>query len=198
MVDNFALLNEPRRPWLEPEELKQKFLTLSATVHPDKVHQLNEAGQDQAQQHYAELNAAYNCLRDPRNRLKHLLELERGSVPKDIQQIPPDLMDVFMEVGQLCRQADAFLVEKDKVSSPLLKVQLFERGQDWTEKLQQLQNSISVRRESLMEELKVIDARWQPATNSNPLERLENIYRLFGYFDRWLSQIQERLTRLLF
>lgn len=198
MTDYFSLLNEPRRPWLEPEQLKQKFLALSATVHPDRSHNLSEAEREQAQQRYTELNAAYNCLRDPRNRLRHLLELERGSAPKDIQQIPPDLMNVFMEVGQVCRQADAFLAEKDKVSSPLLKVQMFERGHDWTEKLRHLQHSVSARRESLVEELKAIDAAWSQSANSNPLERLENLYRLFSYFDRWLAQIQERLTRLLF
>lgn len=198
MVDYFALLNEPRRPWLETEELKQKFLALSAHVHPDRVYNLSEAERQQAQQRYTELNAAYNCLRDSKNRLRHLLELERGSAPKDIQQIPQDLMGVFMEVSQICRQTDAFLAEKDKVSSPLIKVQLFERGQDWTEKLQQLHDSINVRRELLVEELKVIDATWESAINSNLLERLENLYRLFSYFDRWLSQIQERLTRLLF
>jgi DnaJ-domain-containing protein 1 len=198
MADHFILLNEPRRPWLEPDELKQKFLALSATVHPDRVHNLSEAERQQAQQRYTELNAAYNCLRDPRNRLRHLLELERGSAPKDIQQIPQDLMNVFMEVSQVCRQADAFLAAKGKVSSPLLKVQMFERGQEWTEKLRHLLNSVSARRESLVEELKMIDARWSQSANSNPLERLENLYRLFSYFDRWLAQIQERLTQLLF
>jgi DnaJ-domain-containing protein 1 len=198
MTDYFALLNEPRRSWIEPEELKQKFLALSATVHPDRSHNLSEAEREEAQQHYTESNAAYNCLRDPRNRLRHLLELERGSAPKDIQQIPQDLMNVFMEVSQLCRQTDAFLAAKDKVSSPLLKVQMFERGQEWMEKLRHLQNSVNSQRESLVEELKVIDAKWKPAASSNPLERLENLYRLFSYFDRWLAQIQERLTQLLF
>jgi DnaJ-domain-containing protein 1 len=198
MADHFILLNEPRRPWLEPEELKQKFLALSATVHPDRAHNLSAAEREQSQQRYTELNAAYNCLRDPRNRLRHLLELERGSAPKDIQQIPQDLMNVFMEVSQVCRQADAFLAEKNKVSSPLLKVQLFGRGQEWTEKLRHLHNSVSARRDSLVEELKMIDARWSQSANSNPLERLESLYRLFSYFDRWLAQIQERLTQLLF
>jgi hypothetical protein len=37
MQDAFALLNEPRRPWLEAEALKQKFLALSSAVHPDRV-----------------------------------------------------------------------------------------------------------------------------------------------------------------
>jgi len=198
MTDYFSLLNEPRRPWLEPEELKQKFLALSAAVHPDRAHHLSEVERQPIQQRFTELNAAYHCLRDPRNRLRHLLELERGSAPKDIQEIPPDLMNIFMLIGQVCRQADAFLGEKDKASSPLLKVQMFERGHDWTEKLRLMQNSVGARRESLVAELKTIDATWSQPANPKPLERLENLCRLFSYFDRWLAQIQERLTRLLF
>src|SRR5450432_1830636 len=146
MTDHFSVLNEPRRPWLEPEELKQKFLALSATVHPDRSHNLSEAEREQAQRICTELNGSYNCLRDPRNRLRHLLELERGSAPTDIQQVPQDLMNVLMEVGQLCRQADTFLAAKDQVSSPLLKVQMFERGHDWTQKLRHLQHSLNDRR----------------------------------------------------
>ena len=38
MTDAFALLSEPRRPWLDAEALKARFLPLSAAVHPDRVH----------------------------------------------------------------------------------------------------------------------------------------------------------------
>jgi hypothetical protein len=75
---------------------------------------------------------------------------------------------------------------------------MFERGQDWTEKLRHLHDGINIRRESLVGELKAIDARWGTAKNSIPLGQLENLYRLFSYFDRWLAQIRERITRLLF
>jgi TPR repeat protein len=34
----FALLSEPRRPWLDAEPLKQRFLARSNEVHPDRVH----------------------------------------------------------------------------------------------------------------------------------------------------------------
>src|SRR5215472_9636832 len=77
MVDYFALLDEPRRPWLDAEPLKEKFLALSATVHPDRVHNLSETERAAAQERYTELNAAYQCLREPKERLHHLLELER-------------------------------------------------------------------------------------------------------------------------
>ena len=79
MTDFFALLDEPRRPWLESELLKQKFLALSATVHPDRVHNLGDAERAAAQERYTELNAAYNCLREPKDRLHHLLQLELGA-----------------------------------------------------------------------------------------------------------------------
>ena len=35
--DHFALLNETRRPWLDADLLKQKFHTLSGSLHPDKI-----------------------------------------------------------------------------------------------------------------------------------------------------------------
>ena len=74
MNDCFALLNEPRRPWLDTESLKTKFFSLSAAFHPDRVHGGTQAEKSAAQQRYAELNAAYNRLRDPKERLLHFLE----------------------------------------------------------------------------------------------------------------------------
>src|SRR5438132_9046006 len=50
MIDYFALLHEPRRPWLDPDLLKQKFISLSAEVHPDRVHLAGEAEKHAAQQ----------------------------------------------------------------------------------------------------------------------------------------------------
>src|SRR5580692_4379250 len=150
MTDNFALLNEPRRPWLDTDALKQKFITLSASAHPDKIHSAGDMEKNSAAKSFAELNAAYNCLAEPKSRLLHLLELELGAKPKDIQQIPKDLADLFAEVSTACRSADSFLAEKSKVTSPLLQVQLFERGQDWVEKLNALQKKLNGLHEQLM------------------------------------------------
>ena len=206
MTDNFQLLNEPRLPWLDPEELKQKFLQLSSEVHPDRTHNASEPEKEAANKRYAELNAAYNCLREPKDRLIHLLELELGSKPKDIQRIPPGTMDLFVEVGQTCRDADAFFAEKAQVTSPLMKVQLFEKGMEWTDKLNALQQKINAKRDELVEELKQLNGTWESApaigsperTGQLPLERLEQIYRVFSYISRWTEQIQERVVQLSF
>ncbi len=201
MTDYFALLNEPRRPWLEPETLKAKFLKLAAEAHPDKQRGLSEPEKGHANRRYAELSAAYHCLAEPKSRLRHLLELELGAKPKDVQQIPAALADLFAEVATTCRNADAFLAEKGKVTSPLLQIQLFERAQEWIERLNLLQKKPSALHDKLTGELKSLDEKWiasNVASRGEILPKLEELYRLFGYFNRWNSQIQERIVQLTF
>lgn len=199
MTDFFALLNEPRRPWLDADLLKQKFLALASVTHPDRVHSASESEKSEAAKRYAELNAAFNCLTEPKLRLLHLLELELGAKPNDIQTIPTALADLFAEVAMSCRNTDGFLAEKNKATSPLVQVQLFERGQDWVEKLDGLQGKLNELREKLTDELKSLDAQWISADadlRREILPKLEELYRLFGYFNRWHNQIQERIVQL--
>jgi curved DNA-binding protein CbpA len=196
VLDNFALLDEPRRPWIDPEELKKKFLALSASVHPDRVHNAPEDERRQADRRFSELNTAYNCLLEPKGRIRHLLELERGARPDDVQRIPPGLIDMSFDVGRLCKDADAFLREKRAVTSPLLQVQLFERAQNWCDKLNELQRGLNTRREDLFKELQQMNESWHESGSSQHLIRLEEIYQLLGYFGRWLDQLQERIVQL--
>ena len=200
-MDYFALLNEPRRPWLDADLLKQKFLALATVAHPDRVHNASDSDKAQATKRYTQLNAAFNCLAEPKLRLLHLLELELGAKPKDIQQIPAALADLFAEVANSCRSADRFLAEKSKATSPLVQVQLFERGQDWIEKLNSLQRKLNELREQLTDKLISLDAQWisvDAAARREILPKLEELYRLFGYFNRWNNQIQERVVQLSF
>jgi hypothetical protein len=77
-------------------------------------------------------------------------------------------------------------------------VPLFERSQQYLQKVSALMNDIRSRREQLLAELKVIDADWaatkasdSPARNA-ALARLEELYRLFGYYARWTAQLADR------
>ena len=199
MTDYCALLNEPRRPWLELEALKAGFLKFAAEAHPDKQRGANEAEKNAANRRYAELNAAYHCLAEPKSRLLHLLELELGAKPKEVQQIPPALADLFAEVATTCRDADTFLTERGKATSPLLQVRFFERAQEWTERLNDMQKKLTELRVRLTDELKSLDEVWGEAgadSRAAILPKLEELYRLFGYFNRWSSQIQERIVQL--
>ena len=204
MTDHFLLLRQPRQPWLEVDPLKELFLRLSAEAHPDHCHGASEAVKDSATQHFAELNAAHGCLRDLKSRLLHLLELELGASPKDVQRIPPGTMDLFMEIGQTCREVDDFVAARAKVSAPMLKVQMFQRGMEWTDKLTALQRKVNAKLDEFMMELQSMNRVWEtaPAVGTAgrvaalPLERLEQIYRALSYIGRWTQQLQERLVQL--
>jgi len=199
MNDCFALLKEPRRPWLDTESLKAKFFLLSAAFHPDKVHGGTQDEKSAAQQRYSELNSAYNRLRDPKERLLHLLELERGEKPKDTQRIAPSLAETFNQVNLICRAADALRSEAHRITSPLLKVAMFDRAQETTEKLRQLQQEIHVQREAVLTEIQQIDSAWTENSDRQiALGRLEELYRLLSYFTRWSGQLQDRVLQLAF
>lgn len=203
-MDCFALLGEPRRPWVDVDALKTRFLRLSAEVHPDRVHDAPEAVRTEAGRRYTEVNSAYQVVRDPRQRLLHLLELEGGARPKDIQRIPPGTMELFVEIGQACREVDAFLARRRSVASPMLRVRLFQEGLEWTGRLQALQGRLQDGRAVIDGELRGLNAAWEAAAPVGadgrgaglPLGRLEDHYRSLSYLARWTEQIQERLVQL--
>lgn len=179
--------------------LKQKFHALSSNLHPDKIHSATESEKIAASKKFAELNAAYNCLLEAKPRLLHLLELELDAKPKDIQQIPNGLVDLFAQVGGLCGDADRFLAEKNKVVSPLLQIQMFERAQEWIEKLKITQKKLTGLSDKLIAELQSLDLQWMAGdihTRRALLADLEKLYRLFSYINRWSAQVHERIVRL--
>jgi len=204
MVDCFALLNEPRRPWLDPESLKQKFFALSAGAHPDHRATGSESERRAAQEQYTQINSAYQCLRHEKDRLAHFLELERGVKPEQLSAVPPELMELSIEISRRCREADTLAAEKSKVSASLLKAKLFERSQLATDGLLAQQSRIVAWREQLLAKLRDLDQEWTRVAGGSDSDRrpvlgeLEELYRLFGYVNRWIAQIQERIAQLSF
>jgi hypothetical protein len=204
MTDYFALLEEPRRPWIEPDPLKAKFLALSGSAHPDRFHASADAEQQAACTRFAELNTAWQCLRDTRDRLLHLIELEYGSKPEGIENVPADFTSMFMEAGQFCQELDRFLLERSRASSPMLRVQMFTQSMEWTQRVNVALPRLTTQRAALEGELKAMNPAWEAAppvghpkrAASLPLDRLDQVYRRLSYVSRWIGQLQERVVQL--
>ena len=201
MTDYFAELGQPRRPWLDEDRLKEKFHLLSSAVHPDRVHQQDAVIREQAEARYTKLNAAYQCLRNPKSRLEHLLILERGSKPGDLRTIPDDIVQFFGEVGAVLRDMNTLLVEKSQAASAILKVGLIGKALPQLEKISKLQAAIETRLNTVTEELRALDGEWaaclcDPAQRETALATAEKLYHLFGFLDRWARQLQERSFQL--
>ena len=107
------------RPALYAAALKERFARATPESHPDKFAQSPEAERTAAEARYTPLNQAYQTLVDPRARLLALYELTKGEKPRDIQRIPPGTMDLFKEVGELCRALDDYLARKAAATNRL-------------------------------------------------------------------------------
>lgn len=204
MTDCFALLELPRRPAVDLETLKAKFLAQSAACHPDHSHNSAPAERESLTARFAALNSAHQTLRDPKDRLAHLLELELGKKPTGIEGVPPDLMDCFMAVGTLCRKVDAFLADQVKVTSPLLKVQRFQEGMTWVDEVNQMISQLSPSMDSAIAGLEKWNQAWTSAPEAGRTERMASLpladlewdFRKISFLSRWLSQLRERVVRL--
>jgi DnaJ-domain-containing protein 1 len=191
MLDYFRLFDEPRRPWIDPASLKQKFHSLSVLHHPDR----SSSDSTGASVEYADLNAAYNCLRNTPQRLAHLLELETGVKPRSVQSIPGDLMDWAFEAGALLRETDQFLAEKARNGSPMVAVQHFEKGMQFTDRLAAMQTRIQQALGPLDDRLREMNAILNQASPF-PIDELAEIYQRCAFLNRWSQQIQVRISNL--
>jgi len=192
MTDYFALLGFERSPWLDVEAVNARFLERSAEAHPDRVHG-DESAMKEANRRFADLNAAAACLREPRERLQHLLELETGSKQNFAQAIPNELMDLVMRVGQTCRSVDQFLAERGKATSPMMQAQLFGQGLEWSDRVSELMNAVSEMRVRAEARLKELSNRW-PA--EKPIAELQKLAHVFATVARWEGQLKERFATL--
>ena len=205
MIDCFALLNFPRRPWLDPDALKQRFHELSAEIHPDQAHDATDEAKAELQQRFTEVNAAHQCLGDAKSRVRHLLELELGQAPGNVKSIPGEMTDWFTEIGAVCREVDAFLVKKEAQDSPLLQAVLMGEGIELNDKVTEIHGRLQSELAILDAELQTLGQAWEALdsqaegrVNDLPLAKLEAIGQRLGFWVKWSGQLAERSGRLMF
>jgi curved DNA-binding protein CbpA len=190
--DHFAILGVPRQPWFAPEELKERFLRLSAEAHPDKASNTT-AIKDEAQREFQAINEAYNVLRHPRSRLRHLLELEGVAKSGHIENVPALALELFAPIAAVTKQAEALLKEKAAANSPMLKAQFFQKAMPCVDALHEMQQQAQSRLAEMDAEIQQLNPSWRAS-----LPRLTEIAAALGFIERWNAQLQERSTALSF
>lgn len=194
MPDYFAQLELPRSPWLESEQVKEHFVRLSARVHPDHVHQADPPLRKEANEKYAELNAAQRCLSDVSARLRHFLELEGSELPADVGSPPAAISDLFFSIGKALRTADDLLKQKSEGTSPMVRAQLMRHSLPMVAALRELISDLERREKVLDERCKSLAERWSQKVR--PIDDLVELLREYGFLRRWLVQLRERSVRL--
>jgi curved DNA-binding protein CbpA len=182
-TDHFAALGQPRRPWLEPEALKEVFHRLTAEHHPDRTGNAER---------FTAINAAHTVLRDPVSRIRHLLELEEPSALAAEPPLPEALTETFMRVATLRRTIDAFVKQQAATTTPLGQALLasarFALQRDVELELAELEAAQNLGLEALRE----ADRQWIERTPAL-VEQLAALQQELSYLAKWSAQLREAL-----
>lgn len=103
MSDHFERLQLPRQFGINLADLERAYLAMSRELHPDR-HQLGSTAEQSASVELsAQLNEAYQTLRDPFKRAEYLLQLAGGPSASDVKDMPleflDEMLDLRMEIG---------------------------------------------------------------------------------------------------
>ena len=187
MPDCFALLDEPHRPWLDADALKEKFHALAAAHHPD----IARGGAVD----FTALNDAYQKLRDPVQRLRHLLEIEAPDALARAQQIPADIAGLFMQIGAQRQALDAFLKKQAQAGSALALALLAPEKLALRAQLETLLHALDEHRAQLLETLRSLDDAWR-LEKSGTVSRLADVLQSLSFLSKWSDQLREAVLKL--
>ena len=180
MTDYFALLEQPRVPWLDAAALKEIFHRKTLEQHPDSAPGAESGG-------FAQLNEAYQVLQDPKRRLHHLLSLENRA-PAANQAVPLELQEIFLQIGALNQSATRLLEKTRAASNPLSKSLL-------KAEILGAQKEVGGLRDKVQELNAAAEARLRQ-TETKQIEELAILYQRFAYLGRWSAQLDELAFQL--
>jgi curved DNA-binding protein CbpA len=189
MDDCFAILGLSRCAALNEETLHNAYAEKSRAAHPD------HGGSDEQA---ATVNAAYETLRTPEKRLKHLLEIAAPENAKAWRTVPMDdrMMTLFSRLGKALDASGKFLEKKHRAQSALAKALLAKEEMRQREALEGLGFEIENGRKEMERRLAVVDEAL-PKGDADTWRELAVMQARFAYLARWQAQVRERLLALM-
>jgi molecular chaperone HscB len=105
--DAFAVFGVPRTLDLDPNDLELRYLKLSRDCHPDHNRSENSDDCVAVLQRAAEINDAWNVLRDRWKRARALLEAEQPGVLEANKKLDPMFLAEALELAEEVAFADS-------------------------------------------------------------------------------------------
>ncbi|MBP7934772.1 MAG: Fe-S protein assembly co-chaperone HscB [Phycisphaerae bacterium] len=165
--DSFELFSINREYDIDPKVLHHKYLCLSRVIHPDLAS--GEAGHQRSQSLNlsAELNRAYDTLRDPVARAEYLLSLAGGPRSFENKTVPQELLVQVLEFREEIEDA---------------------RASDDTATLQAIQQQLLGRREATLARIAELARGLETGDPQNRI-RLREQLNTVKYWNNILEQI---------
>jgi curved DNA-binding protein CbpA len=189
MTDYFALLEEPRRPWLDPDELKQKYHRLTLAAHPDT------RAESTPRDAFTELSKGYRTLSNPTQRLLHLLTLEGHPPAASGQAVPDDLADLFLDMGQLAQDIDLVATKLAGATSSLGKSILARERNELQTRVKDNLDRLRRIYDEHLDRLQNLNDSWV-SDRTHALSQATEIYGRITYLSRWIDQLEDKRVLL--
>lgn len=186
MKDCFAVLGQPRRAWLDPAELKEAYHAMTRREHPDA----QPAGEGNA---FAEVNEAYRVLRDPKERLQHLLELEGQTGQEPERAIPAEMAALFEPVARATQAAERALRQSEAATNVLSRSLAGVERETARRGVEEMRETLFALYARAEDETRAADE----LSGDARIGRLRELRVHFAYLTRWIAQLEERRTQLL-
>jgi curved DNA-binding protein CbpA len=189
MTDYFRLLGQPRRPWLDEQELKDAFHARTLQAHPDVA---SGAADPSA---FARLNEAYRTLRQPKFRIDHLLCLENAASDTAALAISESLEALFPAITKATQRVKEVLAKVQGSRSALSRGLLQRDVGKLKADMDGLRDRLSAVEAEAVDELRAIDGRWD-CRSTTEIQALHRLSSTFGYVTRWSTQLDEARFQL--
>jgi DnaJ-domain-containing protein 1 len=202
LSDSFAILGFDRNPWLDPQELKDRYVQRAKEAHPD--HKIDtENSESESGQEAASINQAFKTLENSATRIAHFLILETGHDVTQDRNVPEELISLFMDLGPLFQQADQLIRKVKNETSQILRARHFIAASPLLTKLSNIQSGIVASLQSSEEKAKEVQKAWlnkelrqDPKSRKEILQALTKIYGTISFSQRWLDTINEKSFEL--
>jgi molecular chaperone HscB len=106
-TDYFAIFSLPRRYALDEKELHRRFLNMTREIHPDRFATSAQETVNLTTRLAAQINDAYNVLKDPMLRAEYLLQQAGGKRASEDKSVPGDVLTRNMELREQIEAAQA-------------------------------------------------------------------------------------------
>lgn len=167
----------------------------SAALDDDAVQTAYHAACRAAGESVESVNEAYEVLRSPVKRLKHLLEIHQQDGWKSVV-MADDLMAVFSRLGPLLQKVQDFSKRNQSASSALSKALLAPDAMALQEEAAEIANDLQALLDTKLDELPALDAAI--ATDSpEAWQRVHQAQAHLAYLTKWQTQVREALLVLM-
>jgi curved DNA-binding protein CbpA len=200
LIDSFAILGLDRSLWIDPQDLKDRYVQRAKEAHPDHKTEPSDA---EADEKAASINQAFKILENSATRIAHFLILETGHDVTQDRNVPEELISLFMDLGPLFQQADQLIHKVKNETSQILRARHFMAASPLLTKLSNIQSGIVDSLQTIEKKVKELQEAWlnkelrqDPKSRQEILQGLTKIYGTISFSQRWLDTISEKSFEL--